>query len=318
MTIKHIFIGGGNIYGFSFFGLLKQTHLNNIWSHENIKSIYGISSGAIVGTVISLNLEWEILEDYFINRPWDKVFNLNMYSILNSIQNRGIFSQTEFYEIFKPLFLAKELSCEITMLEFYNYTGIEHYFIVTKINLNKNKLEYLTISYKTHPDWKLLDVVYMSSCLPIFFSPIFIDNDIYFDGIFGFKNNIIQEIYRNNNNIKIDINEILFVSLDNQKLKPLTLSSSLFDFLIFFLLFLIKMNKKEINIKHINNFKIKREPFNFDNFYLVICNKEERIKLINLGINTFNNSQKDISLPSLSYNRQIKNPTHTPPCCDYA
>jgi hypothetical protein len=77
------------------------------------------------------------------------------------------------------------------------------------------------------------------------------------------------------------------------------------------------MNKKEINIKHINNFKIKREPFNFDNFYLVICNKEERIKLINLGINTFNNSQKDISLPSLSYNRQIKNPTHTPPCCDY-
>ena len=66
MTIEHLFIGGGNIYGFAFFGLLKESHNKNIWSLKNIKTIHGVSVGAIIGTIISLDIEWDILEDYLI------------------------------------------------------------------------------------------------------------------------------------------------------------------------------------------------------------------------------------------------------------
>jgi predicted acylesterase/phospholipase RssA len=38
------------------------------------------------------------------------------------------------------------------------------------------------ISYKTHPEWKVVEAVYASSCLPIFFSPLFKENKQYIDG----------------------------------------------------------------------------------------------------------------------------------------
>jgi Patatin-like phospholipase len=282
MTIEHLFIGGGYIYGFSFFGLLKQLHMNNVWELKNIKSMYGISSGAMIGTMISLNLEWDVLQEYLINRPWERLFNLNMYSLFNSIQNRGVFSKAEFYDIFRSLFLAKDISCDITMLEFYEHTGIEHYYIVSEMNSLENRLESLTISYKTHPNWKLLDVVYMSSCLPMLFSPIIMEHYVYLDGIFSFKKKYIDDLLSNNDNYN---ETALFITLDNEEdTKPIDIQSSLLDYLICFLLSLIKPdNRHFIDCKY--NYKIKIEPFNLERLLLIINNRQERVRLVNLGIN---------------------------------
>ena len=53
---------------------------------------------------------------------------------------------------------------------------------------NHKKFEKIDFSWKTHPDWKLLDVVYCSSCLPILFSPFLTEEgDCYIDG--GILNN---------------------------------------------------------------------------------------------------------------------------------
>jgi hypothetical protein len=292
MAIKHLFIGGGSFYGFSFFGILKQTCLNNVWALNNIQTIHGISAGSMIGTMISLGLEWDVLEDYLVNRPWEKLFQMNMYSVINSIQNRGVFSKTEFYEIFKPLFLAKDLSCDITMREFYEHTKIEHYYAVSKINAVTSKMECLTISHKTHPDWRLLDVVYMSSCLPILFSPIFMGDDIYLDGIFGIKQNIMIDFCSplfvpdivTGEPATIKEEELLTISLDNIQLKPLEQSASLFDYLMYFIFYFIKKDGEDVVIGK-TNYVINREPFNLEQFYLVISDKEERARLINLGIN---------------------------------
>jgi hypothetical protein len=291
MAIKHLFIGGGSFYGFSFFGILKQTYINNVWSLNNIETIHGISAGSMIGTMISLNLEWDVLEDYLVNRPWEKLFQMNMYSVINSIQNRGIFSKVEFQEIFKPLFLAKDLSCDITMSEFYDYTKIEHNYIVTKINADTSKLECLSISHKTHPDWKVLDVVYMSSCLPILFTPTFINGDIYLDGIFSVKKNIMMELCvpesvpdTANGDTIIKEDELLTISLENIKLNPLEQTSSLFDYLIQLIFYFIKYDNEDVVVGN-NNYVINREPFNLEQYYLSISNKQERVRLINLGIN---------------------------------
>lgn len=289
MTIKHLYIGGGHVYGFSFFGLLKQTNINKIWSLNNIKSIHGISAGSIIGTIISLNLEWDVIENYLINRPWNEIFDLNINSIFNSFQNCGIFSKNEFVMIFESLFSAKDISCDITMLDFYKLTGIEHYYIVSKINIITNKIEYLTISYKNYPNWKLLDVMYMSCSLPILFQPLFIDNEVYLDGMFAFKNDVINEISHNNNE-SLTIDDILLITINNRYINPLVKTSSLFDYLLYIILILIKQIEDvyNIDIEHPNNYKIKKESFNLEIFYLTFTNKEERIRLINLGKNTFN------------------------------
>lgn len=306
MVIKHLFIGGGCFYGFSFFGLLKHSAMQNVWALSNIKTIHGISAGAVIGTIISLNIEWDVLTQYLIDRPWNKLFQLNMYSTINSIQNRGIFTKTEFDEILKPIFLSKDLSCDITMKQFYEYTGIEHYYYITKISTKTSKLESVLVSYKTHPDWKLLDVVYMSSCLPILFSPFFLDDEnIYLDGIFGLYGNPIDNLICKNHDhdhdhddddddhadgiLTINKEELLSIDMENHKITPLAiLEASLFDYLVHFLLCLFLKNRdsdNQLNYKH--KFIIEREPFNIETIYLVLNDKNERARLVDLGIKTF-------------------------------
>jgi hypothetical protein len=76
-------------------------------------------------------------------------------------------------EMLEPLFRAKDLDINtITMKEFYEYTKIEHHFFTIRVQ----EFELVDISYKTHPDWKLLDAIYASSCIPPFFQPLYIKN----------------------------------------------------------------------------------------------------------------------------------------------
>jgi hypothetical protein len=288
MVIKHLFIGGGCFYGFSFFGVLKQSAIQKIWSLSNIKTIHGISAGALIATMISLNIDWDILTEYLIDRPWNKLFQLNMYSTVNSIQNCGIFGKSEFDEILKPIFLSKDLSCDITMQQFYEYTGIEQYYYITKINGNSGKIESILVSFKTHPDWKLFDVIYWSSCLPILFSPMHLeDGNIYLDGIFGIYGNPIENLLSSDSGIVKE--ELMTVVLQKPQITPLAISSaSLFDYLVhIFLCIFLKNRDSDKVTDYTHNFIIERDPFNIETIFLVLDDKNERVRLVDLGIKTF-------------------------------
>lgn len=293
MIIKHLFIGGGSFYGFAFFGLLKQAHHHNIFSMDNIKTIHGISVGSIIGTMISLKIDWDTLEQYLIESPWNKMFKFNMYSILHCIENRGIFSKKEFDKILKPLLLSKDLSCDITMREFYEYTNIEHCYFITKLNSKTHRIESIPVSYKTHPDWKLFDVVYMSSSLPILFQPSFFDGDIYLDGMLSIPENIVHTIC-NESSPAIHKDEIIIVSLAKHDNTVLKNDCSLFDYLIYIF---VCMVVKDCNI-HIQDtkymYRIQKEPFHFDSLYVAFNNREERMRLIHLGINAFHEFHPEI------------------------
>jgi len=91
---------------------------------------------------------------------------------------RGIFDVKIIEEIFMPLFKGKDISIDITMKDFYEATGIDMHFFSTNIN-DFSKIEF---SYKTHPDWRIIDAVYCSSCLPILFQPLMKDEQCFTDG----------------------------------------------------------------------------------------------------------------------------------------
>ena len=50
--IKHIVLSGGGVSGFSEYGVLRESHNSGFWNINNIKSIYGTSSGSIVSIFI--------------------------------------------------------------------------------------------------------------------------------------------------------------------------------------------------------------------------------------------------------------------------
>ena len=86
--IKHLVISGGGVYGLSALGALNHLSENGYWNINNIESIYGTSIGAIISTILALKYEWPILQNYIINRPWEKTFKFDMYSIINSFQKK--------------------------------------------------------------------------------------------------------------------------------------------------------------------------------------------------------------------------------------
>lgn len=177
-TIKHLVISGGGINGFSFYGVLRETVRQQIWRIDDIETMYGTSIGSMLAVMLALKYEWETLDDYLIKRPWHHVYKFDMYSIFDSFQKRGIFTKKVIEETFLPLFNGKDMSIDITMKEFYDKTGIEIHIFTTELNTFK----LIDISYKTHPEWRVVDAVYCSSALPIVMSPILKGDCWYCDG----------------------------------------------------------------------------------------------------------------------------------------
>jgi len=277
-VIQHIVIAGGGATGLSYYGILKETHNKGVWKYENIKSIYGTSVGAVIAIILCLNYDWTTIDDYLIKRPWQNVYKFNMYSIIESYHKRGIFDIKVLEETFSPLFKGKDISLDITMKEFYELTNIEIHIFATEIVSN----QLIDFSYKTHPDWKVIEVVYSSACLPVMFSPYFKEDGCYCDG--GVIENYSLEKCINNG---ANPNEILGLRKENiiTNKHSMDEKTSLIDFLSILLRNytnkLLILNKTR-NIP--NEYIVHSEPTSLYNMSVFLNDAEERIKLINLGI----------------------------------
>ena len=177
-VIRHIVCSGGGVTGFSFYGMLRECHKRNLWKLEDIETIYGTSVGSIIAVILALDYDWDTIDDYLIKRPWNNVFKFNLYSIIDSLQQRGIFGMKTIEDTFVPLFSGKDISIDITMQDFYDITKKEIHIFTTDVM----RFEVVDISHKTHPEWRLMDAVYASSAIPIIFSPFIKDSKCYCDG----------------------------------------------------------------------------------------------------------------------------------------
>jgi len=184
--VQHIVISGGNIYGFSYYGVLKRLHQKGIWELSSIKTMYATSIGSILATILCLDYEWEIIDNFMINRPLKQLINFEVSTLLGCVQNCGFFTLKLIEEYFYNLFTGKDLSPRITMLEFYQVTGVELHFFTTKVF----GFQLTDLSYKTHPHWTMVEAMYASSAIFPFLGPIFKDEELYVDGGFLLNNPI--------------------------------------------------------------------------------------------------------------------------------
>jgi predicted acylesterase/phospholipase RssA len=176
--IEHLIISGGGQTGFTFYGILKEAAKQGFWDIKNIKSMYGVSIGTFISVILCLKYDWDTIDSYFINRPWHNVFKVDIYTILRAFEHRGVFGIDAMEKMMEPLFAGVDIPKSVTLKEFYELNGIDLYFYTTELN----KFEYVKMSHKTHPDWRVIDAVYASCCLPIIFSPLIKDDECYIDG----------------------------------------------------------------------------------------------------------------------------------------
>jgi predicted acylesterase/phospholipase RssA len=277
--IKHIVLSGGGTVGFSQYGALRESNKQGFWCIENIESIYGISVGSIIGTFISLNFDWDVLDDYLIKRPWQNVFNLDVNSIIKSFDSRGLLDNKVIKEILQPLFKAKNIDPDCTMKELYEITKIELHIFTTELN----SFKLIDICHTNYPDWKVVDAIYVSCSLPVIFKPLLIDGNCYVDGGF-IENYPICQCIKDGKPIQqiLGIYKNLFIE-DTQNICE---NSTLFDYIY------IAFNK--IIINHCNHETIPYEidldtvPFGLYDIFDIASSKEKRIEFIEYGVKKFN------------------------------
>lgn len=282
--IKHLVISGGGQTGFTFYGLLREASKQGYWDIENIQSIYGTSVGMIVSVILCLKYDWETVDVYLIDRPWNTVFKFDIYSVLQSFEKRGIFTVDNIAQILIPLFAGKGISVDITLADFHALNGVELHFFATEVN----SFKVVDISYKTHPDWRIIDAVYCSSTLPIIFAPHISGDECFVDG--GVMCGYPIQLALNDG---LDPNEIFAIKKHNgpNVSNMITSSSSLFDYLVIILRKTIQvLNGREVGLVP-NEILVTGDSVSIDGILELANSKEARMKLIEFGANLFKSWQ---------------------------
>ena len=285
-TIKHLVISGGGPGGFVTYGALKQTALSNMWRLSDIKSIYGCSIGAFIGIIVSLNYDWLWLDDYFINRPWEKIVSLNVDLILKFYTNKGILDETFICRAIKPLLSAKDLSENCTLRELYEFNKIDIHIYSTSIN--NNKLEKVDISHSSHPDMTVIRALSMSMAYPLVFKPVIIEEDCFIDG--GLVNNFpLNDCIHQQKCGELEI--LAFKNIWGMNENKIKNDTDIFNFMIFLVRKMqasICSEKQQTDIKNIINCNIN-DICDLNDWYPAVSTPDSRLSLVISGENQARN-----------------------------
>lgn len=276
MTIKHMVLAGGAYNGMYTIGVINYLIEETLVNLGNIKSVYGTSVGALIGVLVCLECDWDNMLEYIIHRPWEKVLQVEPDMILNMISNKGMLDDAFFKAFYSKIFLAKNISLDITLKEFYEKTNKHFNIFATDVN----SLEVYKMNHLDTPDIKLIDAVYSSCTLPFIFKPKTINGKLLIDG--GINYNYPLDYCVNDG---IDKHEILGIDI-RTNVKAKTHVNEKTNILYFgFHLFtsLIHKNIQRPVHKIENEVIIFCEPTNIESAIEVVKNKEKRKKMILKG-----------------------------------
>ena len=302
-TIKHLVFSGGGPIGFVEYGALKNLTEKNIIEYKNIESIYSISIGCFIGLIYILNLEWEWMDDFLIKRPWNKLINFSYSAYINILYEKGLVNKKFVITSLEPLFLAKNISLNITLLEFYNLTKIEFNIITCCLT----ELEQTKFNHITAPNMELIDAIYMSMSIPIICAPLYVNNSFYLDGgiivtcpinlcisdkscphdeIFCFTNDKSQPLDISNSFYSKQTNNIPNNNIPSNNISN---ESTFFEYVFYIMKKMVsKISKIEnditINIKNSINTSVSYYTIDISYWYYVFTNENERAFLVDLGV----------------------------------
>lgn len=278
IMIEHLVLSGGGTVGFIYIGILKNLITLKYLDMSKIKTIHAVSVGGIIGGLLALNHSIETIEEYVVNKPWGRVFDFNISTVIEALRIGGLFNETWLYDFFKSFILSQDLSLDITLQELYDFNPIEIHFYVTEVT----EFCPVDISYKTHPNWKLLDAIYASLAIPVIFAPITVDNKIYIDGAI-FMNYPLEPCIDQVD----DPDTILACYLKINEYQYKETEYKILDYILLLVMKLWKHAKTPIDDKKRNTVKhqyMVTWPFSMDSIIECIKSKQERERMVLYGI----------------------------------
>lgn len=170
---NELIIGSGGLSGLSYLGSLEI--LDEYYPIKNFKYLTGCSAGACICALINIGYNVKEMKDIVLNLHFSDFFE---FKLSNMINNGGFVDTTNLKNLFKSMFLTKNISGNITFIELYNLTNI--YLTFNSVNQTMNNTEYF--NYVNTPNMIVIDAVLMSMNIPLVCVPIKYNNNIYYDG----------------------------------------------------------------------------------------------------------------------------------------
>lgn len=197
--IKYICLPSGGLNIMKYIGILKPFIDKKLIDFKTIEGFYGISAGGVLSAALCLRLDFDEIITYFIDRPWNKTYNIEKINIMNYFTDKGLFNKKHIAMLIEPLFKAKNLNINtITMKEFYDKTKYK----LSVFALDSSTYELTEFNYIKTPDMLLLDALYFTSCIPLLFKLYEYKGKCYFDG--GMHTNCPFDICLKNENVESD------------------------------------------------------------------------------------------------------------------
>tara|TARA_Y100000389_G_scaffold205108_1_gene263307 strand:- start:30281 stop:31159 length:879 start_codon:yes stop_codon:yes gene_type:complete len=183
MCIENIAIDGAGPTGMLCLGALRRSHQLGLWAREDIRTISSISSGSLFAVAVAIHADWDLIEDYFIKRPWHDtagdlmcMFPFSSYKLCNVV--------------LEPLLSSAGLSSETTLGELKTQTGIGLKIITTALLLG-DAAKVVVLDHESNPDLKVIEACARSCALVPAFASIKTGQCDYVDGGFATGNSAL-------------------------------------------------------------------------------------------------------------------------------
>lgn len=196
---ENLIFEGGGMKGIAYARVPEI--LNEKGILQNIKKVAGSSAGSIAALMISLKYPPDVIRDKMTNMSFDEFHDTTSYTfrIINLLTSVGINDGSYFTEWIQYIIRYQTANPETTFMEAFQMYGIE--LVITGTNVNTGKTEYF--SYKTTPNMPLWIAMRISTAIPIFFTPVIYNEQVYVDG--GILSNYPIWIFDNDNSYEVDL-----------------------------------------------------------------------------------------------------------------
>lgn len=174
--IDSLIFSVGGVDGLSYIGCLKA--LEECDELENVKTIIGCSSGAIISCLIVLGFKSNEIENITSEIDFGKLININIEDFVNIDEDLGLENGEKLLKLISLFISHKTGKVDITFKELYNLTKIK--LVIGSVCLNTECLEYF--EHENSPDMSISLAIRMSCSIPILFTPVEYKNKLYVDG----------------------------------------------------------------------------------------------------------------------------------------
>ena len=200
-NITCICLSGGGMKGFAYIGAFEKLIAENIINMANINKFVGTSIGAIICFFLNLGMSIEELKAFLFTFNFSKL--TGDVDCCNLFELYGIDNGARVELLFVKFLEMKFNVKDITFAELYKLTNKT--LIIIGTNLSRPSCAETVFSYDTTPLVSVLKALRISMAVPIIFTPVIFENEMYVDC--GIINNFPIDHCPENNTLGIYIKQ---------------------------------------------------------------------------------------------------------------